>query len=551
MAQVFAIYILNHIEQDRLMNYFIVALLCVTAGIAGGIVLSKCNPRLASEKVKKLVWILPVVFFSVYLLLGFYRYYAMYYGLWDFGIYDSMLHNMVSNQGFMRDFRGPFDHFSPAVVLLVPFYWLFDSPLWLIVFQPLILAAAAIPLYYLAQHYFRKPVIPLLLSTMYLLNPYYSRLLLYDFHIECLYPLIFFSAWLLHSRGRRWWFMVVLLCTPLIKEDFIVPLGACGLFLCSRKKTIPHGIICIAASGLWTIFVLKVWFPEIMAVKYIHYDRFPVLFGATLTETVRNGMIFISQGMTVNSVAVMVSLLLPFAFLPLLSWRVFLLLLCPAVGIQFFSTFFHQQLLMSHYCATAVAVIPVAAVFGARHIRPMRRWWLRRLKHKDIAPAATSRNNNTSRHYVWHIALMTTLVTHIVFCELPGVKFYNYVIDYRPKFQFGILSIPLWRYWFLNFEHMTLFHEMRSEIPPGLSITAQNNLGYFFIRTNQVYSIPGPTNGSDLYLFDAKMSIGDHRALEMNNLVNWLRANPRYDCVFAKDGLYLFSRIHGTANKQD
>jgi uncharacterized membrane protein len=456
----------------------------------------------------------------------------MSYGLWDFGIYDSMLHNTAFGKGFMHDFRGPFDHFSPATLLLVPFYWIFDSPLVLVTFQSLVMALAAFPLYRIAKHYFHKPEIPLLISAMYLLNPYYSRIALYDFHIECLFPLVFFSAWLLFAKNRLWQCIALLVCIPLIKEDFVIPLGACGLFFCFRKKTFLHGVICIAVAGLWTLFVLKVWFPVIMDVKYQHYGRFPPVLGSGIEDTLNNIWFLIKQVLSRDSLAVLLSLLLPFAFFPLFSWRAFILLMVPTLGIHLCSSFMHQRLLISHYSSALIAVVPIAAVFGARQL-----FYLLK-KHKKTG---------LLEKYVIGCSIALMVVIHIVFCDLPGIKYYSYTQDYKLRSQFGVLSFPLWNYWFVQFEHAALFQELRVNIPKESTITAQNNLGYFFVRNRKVYAVPGPEEGSDLYIFDTKTFFGYDRPWRMNKMVKWLRTNKNYKCLFSKDGIYLFGRKN-TAN---
>ena len=115
-------------------------------------------------------------------------------GNWDFGIYDSMLRNAANGRGLMQDYRGAFDHFSPISLLFAPLYRLYDTQMWLVLIQAAALAFAAPLLHATAKLRFRKGVFPLLLTAMYLFNPYYSRMVLFDFHAESLFPLFFFGA---------------------------------------------------------------------------------------------------------------------------------------------------------------------------------------------------------------------------------------------------------------------------------------------------------------------------------------------------------------------
>ena len=507
------------------MNYFAVAGMCLTAAAVLALAVHAFKFQCDSAKGFKLILIFAAAVFSVYSGIMVYKYYTMYLGLWDFGIYDSLLHNTASGKGFMRDYRGPFDHFSPAALILVPLYWLFDNPLVLIFFQSAVMAAAAVPLYLLAGRYFRKPAMPLLLTAMYLLNPYYSRMALYDFHIECLFPLVFFSAWLAFACRRMRMFTLILICVPLIKEDLLIPLAASGLFLCSRRKTMLYGIICLAAALLWSLFVLKVWFPVTLGTQYQHYGRFPPLLGCDFMDTVNNLRLIAGQCFSQNSMAVLCSVLLPFAFLPVFSPRSFLLLLCPVLFIQFCTIFLHQQLLMSHYSSAVIAVTPLAAIFGARFLRvSVRKWRL---------PVRL-------RKYSFRFSACLLVVAHVAFCDLPFVSYHEYVKQYKPGFQFGVLSVPLYNYRFLFFDHAVLFHDLRANIPAGVSITAQNNLGYFFVRSNPLYRMPGPDN-SGIFLFDGKTSVGfDQECMERR--FDWLLKNPDYILLLKQDGIFMFCR---------
>ncbi len=152
----------------------------------------------------------------------------------------------------------------------------------------------------------------------------------------------------------------------------------------------------------------------------------------------------------------------------------------------------------------------------------------------------------------WSTATALALITHLVFCDLPSFKFYNYISSYRPRFHGAILSVPLWNYQFVDLEHTMLFHAIRRELPPGLSITAQNNLGYFFLRTHRVYSLPGPKTGTDVYIFDTKTfsgydTAGDFKRMEQ--FVGNLLRNPNYQLTFQRDGILIFSRIRKNSEK--
>ncbi len=505
------------------MSYFSAVLIAVFATIIPTILCWRSRPKLSSRTISIIIYSSIAVVFVVYSGLGILKYYALYFGLWDFGIYDSMLHNTISGKGFMYDFRGPFDHFSPAILLIAPLYWLFDSPFILIIFQSLLMCLAAVPLFFITQRYFRSSSVPILLTLMYLLNPYYSRIVLYDFHIECIFPLFFFSAWLAFIKRKMTLFCVIMVCIPMIKEDFIIPVAATGLLLLLKRKTRNYGAILIAAGILWGLLIIKIWFPMTIGANYQHYSRFPQILDGSFYGSVNNFLFVISRCFSVTSLMVLLSVLLPFALLPLLNWRVFVLLLCPVVFIQFCTTFPHQQYLMSHYSSAVIAVTPIAALYGLRTLR----FWCKS-RYRII-------------YKIWiRSALWLMVMVHICFCDLPFVTYHNYIHKYVPEYQIGLLSMPLHNFKLFDLEHAMLFHELRKQIPAGCSIATQNNLGVYFLRTNQVYRLPGPEK-CDMYLFDARTSIGldiDQVSRRFSELIR----SKDYTCVFKQDGIFLFCR---------
>ena len=234
------------------MLYLGYILLITIAAAAAGRGASRSRLSLTAKSETLLLRWMVLLFFLSYFILGLYKIEAMQVGNWDFGIYDSMLRNAASGNGLMLDYRGRFDHFSPVMMLFAPLYLLRDSPIWLPLIQSAALAFAAPLLYRTAKRYFRTGPVPLLLTAMYLFNPYYSRLALYDFHAECLFPLFLFAAFYCYSRKRMPYFFLFLALSPLIKEDFVIPVAAAGLWLMTQKRKRLWGAAAIAAAAFWT-----------------------------------------------------------------------------------------------------------------------------------------------------------------------------------------------------------------------------------------------------------------------------------------------------------
>lgn len=521
------------------MNYYLFLIILFAAAFAAGAAAGRLRFSFPEKLETRLLWVLTLTFFLVYAALGWYKLEAMQMGNWDFGIYDSMMRNAANGNGLMLDYRGPFDHFSPVMLLFVPLYWICDTQMWLVLIQAASLAFAAPLLFATAKLRFRKGVFPLLLTAMYLLNPYYSRLVLFDFHAESLFPLLFFGAFYFLGRKRMVPFFLLLVLTPLVKEDFVVPVGATGLWLLAQRGKRKWGIGAIAAALFWTLFVLKIYYPYILKTDYWHYGRYE-LFAPTFAETIHNACAMAGRLFNESMPGVVLSVLVPFALLPLGSWKGFLLLWLPVIGIQLVSGQPHQQLLMSHYSSALLAVTPVAALYGARTLRVLFR--KRNRMHRLYRPAVAA-------------AAVLMLGCHIVCCDLPLSRYAQYTLDGMPPYQGGILSLPFrplyWEEMFRRLLHADGARALFEQLPvePGSTMICQNEPGVYFLPKARVFDFPEIGFGNtrpfraDYFILDRGNYCGDGGDFSaVNTLLQTLAADPEYGVINDPGGVLIFYR---------
>jgi uncharacterized membrane protein len=115
----------------------------------------------------------------------------------DLAYFDQVVWNAAHGHGFISSFAPyPFlgQHFSPALGLLVPFYWIHPSPLWLLGAQSLALGAAVMPLYLLARTWLEHGS-SMVACAAYAAQLFVLRAVGYDFHTEALaVPFVFLAA---------------------------------------------------------------------------------------------------------------------------------------------------------------------------------------------------------------------------------------------------------------------------------------------------------------------------------------------------------------------
>ena len=506
------------------VSYQSAAWACVAIGIALAALLQGLPFTFRDRRRElRLVILFCSVFTVVYASISCLRYHQMAYGLWDFGVYDIAVREMARFKGFMISYDGMYqEHFNPLILFWIPFYWVWDSPYVLLIGQSAQMGAAGIPLYFCCRRMLKAPGWPLLIVAMYLLNPYVSRFILYECHMGSFYPLLFFSAWLALSHRKHGLFLVLLFGSVLAKESFCVVTLSTGLYLCSRRKHLRLGLACLALTAVFTLFILYVWFPHIVPLSYHHGERFPTLLGNSVSATIGNAMRIAGVMLSSDSLSVTLSLLIPFAFLPLLSWRVFLLLLLPVVAIQLCSLHSPQHLLMSHYSDVLNPLLPIASTLALARWRRLSGW----------PPRA--------RRMAVALCVSLPVTAHVMFCELPHVKYHSYIPVYRVNRQLGVLSIPFHR-WQLIYPRAAVFHEIKDAIPTHLTVCAQNNLAVFFARHKAVRHIRDPRD-PDVYVFDLKTFDGYDPVEVFRGLISKVASDPGYACVYEQDGFLVFYR---------
>lgn len=177
--------------------------------------------------------------------------------------FESRLHSTLHG-GFLTRHRGEAsflgEHVSPVLLLLVPLYALLPSPLTLLVVQALAAAAAVVPLHRLALHLLERRAAAAAIGCAYLVSRTLSYGLMYDFHMEIFYPLLFCAAFLAFER-RRWGLLAAaLVLAALVKEDAGLAIAGLGVYAFARGAR-RAGALMFAGGLSWLIVAVTLVSP--------------------------------------------------------------------------------------------------------------------------------------------------------------------------------------------------------------------------------------------------------------------------------------------------
>lgn len=447
------------------------------------------KPILFDKDKTGLRWVLVLagIFFSLTLIVSLHRYYS-FYSTYDQGIFNQVFWNNLHGRFFQSSLSSAVSsavqqdnqvpsvfyhrlgqHFTPALLVWLPFYALFPSPVTLIFLQVTLVAAGGLVLYALARHYLDAPLAIAIAASFYganaVIGPTFS-----NFHDLCQVPLFIFSL-LLALEKRRWWlFWLMAALTLAIREDAGVMLFGIGVYLVASRRyprlglalcTISFGYILLATNAIMPLFspdVSKRFMIERFG-QYAQEDEATSL--QILWEIVRDPRRLVWE--LINPVDKTVKYLLghwlPLAFVPAVSgasWAI--------AGFPLMQLFLQKgSYSLSINIRYAMAVVP-GIFYGAIL------WWSTR--------AELFKRVWVRRFWVGCIALSVLFS----FTSNPHQVFY-FLIPH---------SIDPWVYISLphQWNHVSHIRTLMSQIPPDASVSATTNLIPHLSSRREIVRLP-------------------------------------------------------------
>ena len=285
---------------------------------------------------------------TILLLLAFAAVSAFYiYLLWartltycspgfDMGIFAQMLDNMTESEHSFLPMvtceRGEYlshfaVHFSPILYLLVPFCYIFD-PLTVLVFAQIILVFSGVfPLFLICRQLKLSNAKSLIISLLFLLYPAMSSGAFYDFHENAfLAPLILWTLYFSHKRGKlnTLLMFVFALLTLMVKEDAAIYVAFIALFVffSQRQRLKGFGLFVLTVCYfVFAIFMISQFGEEgtMLGSRYNNIIGANTSFTALVTTFIVNPALYAAEIFTADKLIYALNMLLPLAFLPLVT----------------------------------------------------------------------------------------------------------------------------------------------------------------------------------------------------------------------------------------
>lgn len=234
--------------------------------------------KLSIDSEKKAVIYCAVTFFIVTLALTLHRHFS-FYSSYDQGIFNQVFWNGTHGNFFQSTLSSQLStnvihsgevpyvgyhrlgqHFTPALLLWLPIYYLFPYPATLTVLQVIFVTAAGLVLYPLARIYLKPAIATLITVSFYGANAVVGPTL-GNFHDLSQIPLFMFSL-LLAMEKRCWWlFTIFAICMLAVREDSGITLFGVGVYLILSRRYPRIGSGVCLGSFLYVLGVTNLLMP--------------------------------------------------------------------------------------------------------------------------------------------------------------------------------------------------------------------------------------------------------------------------------------------------
>lgn len=472
---------------------------------------------------KNILIIFVGIFICFFTFVAFSRHENMHSKRLDLGNMEQVVWNVVHGNGFtLTDPMGESQQSRLAVhadfllILLAPFYFLWQDPRMLIFIQIVVMGLGAIPIYWIAKRVLGSERLALFFSTVYLLYPPLQRMTLHDFHAVALsITFLLFSYWFLETK-RYGWFVFFGVLAALGKETEWVTFGFMGLYVAFRHKKYALGsIVGIVGMGMfyylyWHLMPAQISGGQHFALRYLSE------YGDSQNGVVRgllgNPWTVFTTLIQPNRLYYYFQLFLPVSFLSLVSPSV-LIFSIHSIFINTLSSNGLMRQIDYQYTSNIIPFVFISAIFGFKKLRA----WVKAMRKK------------VSQKYIgtsfWAVGVLSVVVSVYMWGEIP--------LTNQDRFFFFLWSIP---------EKQSV-ERIRERISDKATVSATNNIGSHFSNREKLYNFPVNATRVDYVV----ALLGDQFAWPSGHAqrqaVDALLKSSEYTLILQDKDLYAFEKI--------
>ncbi|MBE6696726.1 MAG: DUF2079 domain-containing protein [Ruminococcaceae bacterium] len=317
--------------------------------------------------------------------IGVYRYLTYSTPNFDFGLFCNMFYNMAEtglpNVTSERDmFLSHFAvHFSPIYYVMLPFYYLFPSPITLQILQAIVIYSGIIPIVLIARKRGISTRITSIIALLYAAYPAISAGTFYDLHENCfLVPLL---LWVFYFYEQKKYIPLAIfsVLTLLVKEDAFIYLVIFALYLLISEKNLKIGLPIAIVPVIYFVVVstlMQEYGTGIMSGRFgnMIYDSEDGLLGVIKTILLNPGytlsQIFATSANNTNKLKYLIQLLLPLGFMVFATKKISRFLLLAPILLNILTMYKYQPDITFQYSFGISAFLFYLVIMNVADMQP-------------------------------------------------------------------------------------------------------------------------------------------------------------------------------------
>ncbi len=346
-------------------------------------------------KMNNRISVFTVVFIAVFFFLiltgmSVFRYLTFSAPNYDFGIFCNMFHNMketfrplvsCERDQILSHFAV---HFSPAMYIFLPFYYIFPSPVTVAVFQTVAIYSGIIPFILIMKNRKIDSFTMCMFAVVFAANAAYTGGCRYDFHENCL--LVPFMMWMFYFYEKKKLPLMFLFAflTLMVKEDAFIYVSVFAVYvILTEKKLFKGASLIFMAFAYFAVacYILEQHGTGIMSNRYdamISGDEglFGVIKTAFTNPAYAIELIFRTNDKDANKLIYFLQMMCPLAFMPFITKKSVRLVLVLPLLLNLLTDYVYQYDISFQYNFAIMSLLLYLCVVNATDMEKKKRDFL-------------------------------------------------------------------------------------------------------------------------------------------------------------------------------
>ena len=332
-----------------------------------------------NNKFKIFKYALPVsislIYFIFLTIYCCYRYYTFSYDSFDLAVFNNVFWRTIHCNSFMTTLHGVNKfaiHFRPILFIILPLYFIFQSPYFLIILQCAGAGFSIIPLYLISMEVLKSNKISALICIGYALYPPLFYAAIYPFHPETIGIIFILYAFYFAIKKNFKFYYLFLFLSIICKEDVSLTLALLSIyiFLFLDRK---NGVISFLISIFWFFISVKYIIPYYAKSNIWYTCMFPN-FGNNVIDIIKT--IILKPNITIKfllncydyKLDTLFHLFAPTAFIPLFS-PLTIFIIFGQLFENFMSISSAQWTIDTQYFTNIIPFVYISVIYGFKNIK--------------------------------------------------------------------------------------------------------------------------------------------------------------------------------------